>query len=157
MHLNSTAARPVKSLLCAALLASSMTLGAGVAQAAAPVYTTMDRSTEALIDKATAQAVWKEQLTAKVTPRLHKLYPTGKWGFLAQVEGGFTESKICVVTARAALVPRRTMGGLTFKPEKMATTFDAIPGATNEQCKALAKAKMTEAVKSVIDSLAAAK
>ena len=123
---------------------------------AAPVeFMTMDQSAAALMDKATAAAIWKSQLPDKLTLRLAKLYKVSRWGFLSQVEGGFTESKICVVTARAALVPRRTLGGLTFKPEKMATTFDALPNATGEQCKALARTKLTQAVTSVIGSMAA--
>ena len=142
----------IQHLLVATLIAATP-----LAQAAKPIYITMDQSVETLIDKAAVQAVWKEQLSDAVTLRLHKLYPTGKWGFLSQVEGGFTESKICVVTARVALVPTRTMGGLRFKPEKMSTTFDALPGATREQCLALAKGKLAESVKSVIGSMAEAK
>jgi hypothetical protein len=48
-----------------------------------------------------------------------------------------------------------TMAGksLLFKPSKTATTFDAVPNATREQCADLAKAKLKEAIGGVVSSL----
>jgi hypothetical protein len=135
-------------------LAILCVLAMGGARAADVPFLTIDRSTQGLIDPAAAQAAWVEHI-AKVGPkRLAKLYPTARWGFLSQVEGGFTSSKICVVTARAAMVPR-TGKQVVFKPEKMATAFDALPGATQEQCQTLAKTKLDEAVSAVMSSLVA--
>jgi hypothetical protein len=132
---------------------AGLLLGAATLANAAPAaHLTVDHSSATLIDAAAAQAVWKEQLPEKTSKRLIKLYPVGKWAFLSQVEGGFNQAKICVVTARAALVPRAGKS-VVFTPSKMSTAFDALPGATQEQCQALAKAKLVEAIGSVVSSL----
>ncbi|HEV8691525.1 MAG TPA: hypothetical protein VGQ91_14590, partial [Ideonella sp.] len=75
-----------------------LTLGAA-AHAADPVYITLDHSSDGVMDKATAQAIWKEALTGK-TAKLNKLYPVKRWGFVSEVEGGFNQAKTCVITAR---------------------------------------------------------
>ena len=137
----------------ACLAAAPLIALAATAHAADPVYTTLDHSTDGLIDKAAAQAVWVEQLSGKV-PRLNRLYPTRRWGFLSQVEGGFTSGKACVITARAMMLPLSATGrSLVFKPSKTATAFDTLPNATREQCNDLAKAKLKEAVQGVLSSL----
>jgi hypothetical protein len=138
------------------MLAATIAVAAPLAQAAAPVFLVEDHSVAAVMDKATALSVWKENLPDKMTMRLGKIYKTSRWGFLSQVEGGFTDNKTCVVTARAAFVPL-SRGRILFAPDKMATTFDAQPGLTGQQCKDLAKAKLGESVKSVVTSLAAPK
>lgn len=138
------------------MLAATIAAAAPMSQAATPVFQVEDHSTSAVMDKATALSVWKDNLPDKLTLRLGKLYKTSRWGFLSQVEGGFTENKTCVVTARAAFVPL-TRGRVIFAPDKMATTFDAQPGLTGEQCKALGKAKLDESVKVVLSSLLAPK
>ena len=92
-----------KSILLTTLLLAAT---AGAAFAAPAAYLTIDHSSQAVMDKATAQAIWKEHLPDNFTRRLFKLYPSGKYGFFSQVEGGFTESKLCVVTARAMMLPR---------------------------------------------------
>ena len=113
----------------------------------------VDHSTPSLIDKADVKALVKEHLGDELfNRRLAKILPARRWAFLTQVEGGFTEAKICVVTARVAMVPRAGKK-LTFAPEKMATSFDALPGATQAQCKDLAKAKLAESAKAVRSSL----
>ncbi len=127
---------------------------ASAAMAAPAPYMTLDHSSQAVMDKATAQAVWREQLPAKLTKRLFKLYPSNRWGFVSQVEGGFNADKVCVVTARAMLLPRAGKS-LSFRPDKTATAFDARPGITQEQCKELAKAKLGEAIEAVLSSLVA--
>lgn len=133
------------STLCVALW-----LAAGPASAAPPKWVIVDHSTETLIDNVSAKAVWNKALTARVA----KLYPPSKWGFVSEVEGGFNASKTCVVTARAMMMPV-TVGGkfLRFKPEKTATAFDALPGATQEQCQQLARAKLEEAIGAVVGGL----
>jgi len=139
----------ISKLLAAALLASvSSTF------AATPVYLVMDFSTEALMSKDTALGIWKAQVGDMHVKRLNKLYPVSKWGFVGQVEGGFTADKTCVVTARAMMVPRSGKS-LLFKPAKSATAFDAKAGATLDDCKALASAKLTEAIAAVSSSLVA--
>jgi hypothetical protein len=108
-----------------------------------------------VLDNASAQAIWKESLSDKLT-KLAKLYPTKRWGFVSEVEGGFTASKTCVITARAMMLPVTVSGKtMLFKPNKTATTFDAVPGATKEQCTDLAKTKLKEAVQGVLSSLIA--
>lgn len=137
-------------LLAAALLVSASTAFAAPAQ-----YLIVDRSSEALMAKDGALAIWKGQFDAKTMPRLAKLYPVSRWGFISQVEGGFTADKICVITARAMMVPRITGSRLVFKPSQSATAFGAQAGATQDQCKDLAATKLKEAVASVGSSLIA--
>lgn len=152
-------------LLTAALLAIAAATAAQAAQAAdlpadtmakpargTPRYLIVDRSSEAVMDKAAAQAEWAKQIDAKGGKRLAKLYPVGKWGFISQVEGGFTADKTCVVAARAMLVPRAGKV-LHFAPDKIATTFDAKAGVDAAACKALGATKLAEAVDSVLSSL----
>jgi hypothetical protein len=137
----------------ACLIAAPLMALAATAHAADPVYITLDHSTEGVMDNAVAQAVWKDALAAKLA-KLAKLYPAKRWGFVSEVEGGFTQSKTCVITARAMMMPVTVSGrSLLFKPNKTATAFDALPGATAEQCKDLAKAKLREAADSVLSSL----
>ena len=132
-------------------LFAALLLASFGAQSAPPQFVTIDNSSGPLMDNATAKAMWKETLP---TARLAKLYSPRKWGFASEVEGGFNAGKTCIVTARAMLLPMRGKG-LLLAPEKMATAFDAIPNATNEQCKALAKAKLKEAIQAVVAGLVA--
>ena len=140
-------------LLTAAAVVAGVLLAPLSARAATPVFLTIDQSSDIVLDKATAQATWKRQLDDKLVKRLAKLYPVGKWGFISEVEGGFNADKTCIVTARAMLVPRSGKR-LVFEPNKMATAFDAKPGATAAECRALATAKLGDAIGSVIATLA---
>ena len=142
-------------LLAAASLAQAAPDAAADADAkprkgllAPKVHLTVDHSTASLMDKATADKLWKQHLGARVA----KLYPVPKWGFISQVEGGFDASKTCVLTARAMMVPRRGKN-LIFEPTKSATTFATQAGATVEQCRELARTKLDEAIVSVRSSL----
>ena len=135
----------LRPLLWPALLLVSLN-----SDAAPPKPLFVDHSTAAVMDAATAQALWAANVPAKVW----KLYPVKKWGYLSQVEGGFTQGKACVVTARAIMLPIAVGGrSLVFKPEKTATAFDVLPGATQEQCRDLARAKLTEAIQAVVSDL----
>ena len=135
----------MKTTAIAALL-----LAAPLAWAAPPAYVTQDSSTAGLIDKAAAEAIWKESLPVT---KLAKLYPPAKWGFLSQVEGGLS-GQTCVVTARVALLPRTSpTRRLVWEPEKMSTTFDAKSGANAAQCSELARDKLKEALASLMSSL----
>jgi hypothetical protein len=136
----------------ACLFAAPLLMLAVAAHAADPVYVTLDHSTEAVLDKAAAQAVWAESLAGK-TPKLNKLYPVKRWGFVSEVEGGFNQAKICVITARVMMMPATVAKSLVFKPNKTATAFDAVPNATREQCQELAKTKLKEAIQGVLSSL----
>ena len=64
---------PTPKLLAAAMLAT-----ASGAFAATPVYLVLDHSTEVVMDKAGALAVWREQLTDQRVKRLARLYPVAK-------------------------------------------------------------------------------
>ena len=89
-----------------------------------------------------------------VPDKVWKVYPASKWGFVSQVEGGLTGAGLCVVTARVMMVPlTQAMKAVLFRPEKIATAYDGQPGASAEQCKDLAKAKLGEAVQGVVSSL----
>lgn len=118
--------------------------------AAPPKAVLLDFSKQSLIDPASAKAVLAEGIPAKVW----KVYPASKWGFVSQVEGGITGAGVCVVTARVMMVPlTQAMRAVLFRPEKIATAFDAASGASAEQCKALAKSKLGEATQGVVSSL----
>jgi len=134
------------------LLPLALSLSAGAAMAApkaAPRYATLDHSTETLADKAAAEALWTETLPVA---RLSKLYPLKKFGFVSEIEGGFDASKTCVVTARAMMLPLAGKNFI-FKPVKTATAFESLPGASQEQCRALAKTKLRDAIQAVAASL----
>lgn len=127
------------------LLAGVIALGAaaGASAASAPDYLLVDKSSDALIDDATVRSMFAEF----VSPKMARLYPTNKWGFGVQVEGGITQANTCVVTARVMLLQRNlpvTTKLLLFKPERMATAFDALPNASAQQCRDLSKAKLRE-------------
>lgn len=110
----------------------------------------LDQSSETLIDAASAKALLKETVPAKVW----KLYPEGRWTFLSQVAGGVTEDGICAVTARVVLLPRTgTIRAVIWRPLQVATAFDAKAGATAEQCRALARDKLKEATTAVVSAL----
>jgi hypothetical protein len=134
-------------------LASLLLVASASAFAAAPPdYLFVNRSSEVLIDDATARALFGEIVSAK----LARLYPTAKWGFAAQVEGGITPEKTCVVVARVMLLPRNQPTAtklLLFKPGKMATVFDAAPNASAAQCRDLAKRKLREANQAMVAAL----
>ena len=104
--------------LCTAVLV--LTLGSAAHGAQDPAFLLQDKSSELLMPAATADTVWRAQIQKAGAQRLAKLYPPQRWGFLSQVEGGFNEGKVCVVTARAALLPRSGKS-LQFVPRKMAT------------------------------------
>ena len=153
--------KPLNLLAClgcmAALLSLPMSALAADAAATKPAkkvsepktrYLDMS-SSQAPINAAGAIAVMSEAVPAKVW----KLYPASKWAIVSQVEGGMTSAGVCVVTARALLAPLTIAKKVILHPEKMATTFDAQAGATRDQCSALAKAKLKEAMEAVVSSL----
>ena len=133
------------------LMLSITTLGLAQAAFAAPPKTVfIDHSTDTVMDEATAKAI----MAQGITPRVLKLYPASKWGFVSQVSGGLMANSTCVITARVMMMQLTpTLKALLFRPEKTATTFDALPNASAEQCKQLAKTKLQEAVQSVSSSL----
>jgi hypothetical protein len=138
-----------RALLAAALAASALCAQAQPVRE--PKSMLLNLSSEPLIDDAAAKALLQENIPAKVW----KLYPEGKWTFLSQVEGGITKEGVCVVTARVVMLPRTgTVRAVLWRPEKVATVFDARPGASPDQCKALARDKLKEAVTGVVSSLA---
>ncbi len=118
--------------------------------AAGPKTNLVDHSTDTLIDEGSAKAVMAEAIPAKVW----KLYPASKFAFVSQVEGGVTTGNACVVVARVMLLPvTPTMKAVLFRPQKTATAFDTMAGASVDQCKALAKDKLKEATQAVVSAL----
>lgn len=134
-----------------AVLLSALLLSASVF--AAEVKTNfLDHSNDTLIDEASAFAVMKESIPAKVW----KIYPASKYAFLSQVEGGVNAAGLCVVTARVMVLPlTATVRAALFRPlpKMTATAYDAIPGATADKCKALAKDKLKEATGAVVSNI----
>jgi len=132
-------------------LALAVALTAAVSSAlAAPLqFVVVDQSSEALISKAQAEAVWTGLLP---TERLAKLYKPSQWGFASAVEGGFTSSGICVVTARAMMLPI-WRGTMQYPPSRKSTAFDARPSLSQGQCTELATAKLKQAIESVLSGL----
>jgi hypothetical protein len=130
------------SKLIAALLLPCASLA--IAAPATATYIILDHSTSPWMDQAQAESIWLKRQTN--APKFIKLYPAKKWGFLSQVEGGIdATSKTCVITARTLMLPVSGKA-LLFKPAKSATTFGSQANASIEQCKALATAKLDEAV-----------
>ena len=118
------------------------------AAAAPSPYLTLDHSSATLISAATAKDMWQAQLPAALV----RLYPVKKWGFVSEVEGGFDDAKVCVITARAMMLPRSGKT-LVFQPAKTATSFGIQNGATVAQCQTLAKAKLSEAIVAIRSAL----
>ena len=114
------------------------------------VYTVVDNSSSLLMNQASAEALWRDEASAK----LMRLYPVKKWGFVSEVEGGFDDAKNCVITARAMMLPRSGKT-LTYRPVKTATAFGIHPGASQQQCRAFATAKLKEAMGAVRSALLA--
>lgn len=131
-------------------LIAALILPCAAAVFAAPAkYVIDDQSTANLIDQAAAEAIWLKS----ITPATVKLFPAKAWGFLSQVEGGIdVAQKACVITARAVVLPRKGKD-LVFKPAKSATTFGLAANASPEQCKALGKAKLEEAVQALAGAM----
>lgn len=133
-----------------AILVPLLMLSVAAWAADAKVKTNLvDHSNALLIDGEAAKAVMAENLPAKVW----KIYPASKFAFISQVEGGMKGST-CVVAARVMLVPLTpTAKAVLFRPQKMATAFDAVVNSSTEACKALAKEKLKEATEAVASAL----
>ena len=138
----------------AASLAMTLMLATG-AFAAAPKPMSVDQSGSFLIDAAVTEQIWKANTPARVA----KLYPSKKFRFVSEVGGGFNEAKTCIVSARAMVLPVVFLPiqgtKIVYAPIKSATSYDAAPNLSREQCQELAKAKLKEAVQSVTSALAA--
>ncbi|HEX6017024.1 MAG TPA: hypothetical protein VFZ28_02885 [Burkholderiaceae bacterium] len=132
---------------CIAAMSSSVAAADAKPVQKKPVL--LDLSSESLIDADHARSVVAEAIPAAVW----KLYPPRKWGFFSQVSGGFTSDKICVVTARVMLAPLTVTSGIIMRPAERAMAFDARPNATQEECRAIAKAKLREATDAVVSSV----
>lgn len=137
----------VTSLALSTLLATSAL--------AAPKPLSIDLSGSSLMDSATSDKIWTDNLPARVI----KLYPAKKFRFASEVTGGFNEAKLCVVSARVMLLPVVFLPiqgtKVVYAPLKSASTYDAWPALTQEQCQDAARTKLKEAIQSLTSSLAA--
>ena len=128
---------------------------ANAAFAATPKPMSNDQSGSFLIDSATSEQMWRANTPARVV----KLYPSKKFRFVSEVGGGFNEAKTCIVSARAMLLPVVFLPiqgtKIVYAPIKSATTYDAAPNLSREQCEELAKSKLKEAIQSVTSALVA--
>jgi hypothetical protein len=140
---------PIALVIAVVCLAVAPSVWAADATPAKGKRVLLDLSSENLIDAASARTVVGDAIPATVW----KLYPPRKWGFFSQVSGGFTADKICVVTARVMLAPLTVTNGIIMRPEERAKAFDAKPNATQEECKAIARAKLQEATEAVVSGL----
>jgi hypothetical protein len=134
-----------------AVLLSALFLSVATAWAAdaKPKTNLIDHSNALLISADAAKAVMDESLPAKVW----KIYPASKYAFISQVEGGM-KGTTCVVAARVMLVPLTAAAkAVLFRPQQMATAFDALMNSNTEACKALAKDKLKEATGAVASAL----
>ena len=115
----------------------------------------VDQSGSFLIDSAVSEKLWE----ANLPTRVKALYPVRKFRFASEVGGGFNEAKLCIVSARAMMLPvvRLPIQGLKaiYAPIKSATAYDAVPNLSREQCQALARSKLKDAIQSVAAALAA--
>jgi hypothetical protein len=141
-----------QALVLSALLLSLPALAAKPAPAPAAAGTNyLDFSAASLIDADGAKKILADNIPAKVL----KLYPSNKFAFVSQVQGGLTAASMCVVTARVMLLPLTpTVKAVMLRPQKTATAFDAVAGSNAEACKVLARDKLKEATASVVSSLA---
>jgi hypothetical protein len=130
-------------------LAVALTAATSAVLAAPPKFVVVDQSSEALISKAQAETVWASLLP---TERLAKLYKPSQWGFASAVEGGFTPSGACVVTARAMMLPI-WRGKMQYPPSRKSTAFDSRPNLSPAQCTELATARLKEAIESMLSGL----
>jgi hypothetical protein len=111
----------------------------------------VDHSTPTLMDPATALGMLDQAIGA----RIWKLYPASRWGYVTEVAGGINAGGTCVVTARVMMMQLTpTLKAMLYRPKKTSTSFDALPNATQEQCRDLAKTKLHEAIDSVMSGLA---
>jgi hypothetical protein len=138
----------------ATLAVTSMLTGAAFA-ATPPKPMSFDQSGSSLVDSATAEKIWQDNTPANVT----KLYPRRKFRFVSEVSGGFNDSKTCIVSARAMLLPVVFLPvqgtKIVYAPIKSATAFDAVPNLSSEQCQDLGKTKLKEAIQSLASALVA--
>ena len=115
----------------------------------------VDQSGSFLIDSTTSEKLWEANLPARVKA----LYPVRKFRFVSEVGGGFNEAKLCVVSAHVMMLPvvRLPIQGLKaiYAPIKSATAYDAVPNLSREQCQALARGKLQDAIQSIAAALAA--
>jgi hypothetical protein len=119
------------------------------AWAAGPKTNLIDHSNNQLIEADAAKAVMGENIPAKVW----KIYPASKYAFISQVEGGM-KGTTCVVAARVMLVPLTAAAkAVLFRPQQMATAFDALPNSGTDACRVLAKDKLKEATIGVVSAL----
>ena len=141
--------KPGAAILAMNLMLATSAFGAG------PPPMSMDDSANFLIDPASAAQLWKETVPARVV----RLYPARKFRFVSEVTGGFTDSKTCVVTARAMLLPVVWLPvqgtKVVYAPIKSATAFDSAANLSREECQGLARAKLKDAIQSIVSVLAA--
>ncbi len=135
-----------QALLLTALVLSTTAIAA---DPKAVKMTLVDHSNALLISGEDAKAVMAENLPASV----FKIHPASRYAFVSQVEGGM-KGTTCIVSARVMLVPlTATAKAVLFRPQKMATAFDAMPDSSTNACKAMAREKLKEATSAVASGI----
>ena len=96
----------------------------------------------------------KGMMEAAIPARVWAIHPASRFVFSSQVEGGLKNGTTCVVAARVMLLPLTAAAkAVLFRPLKMATAYDALPNATLDQCRALARDKLKEAAGAVASAI----
>lgn len=134
-----------QAILLTALMLST---AAFAADPKAVKMTLVDHSNALLISGDDAKAVMAENLPAAV----FKIYPASRFAFVSQVEGGMKGST-CIVSARVMLVPQTVAKAVIFRPQKMATAYDAAVNSSTDACKAMAREKLKEATNAVASGI----
>jgi glycine cleavage system aminomethyltransferase T len=135
-----------QAILLTALMLSTAAIAA---DPKAVKMTLVDHSNALLISGDDAKAVMAENLPASV----FKIHPGSRYAFVSQVEGGM-KGGTCIVSARVMLVPLTAAAkAVLFRPQKMATAYDAVPNSGTDACKALAREKLKEATSAVASGI----
>lgn len=147
---------PMTALRRIALVVASLAAVAGPGEAlavkAADYLIVNEAAPSFGLDEKGLNAVWKQEFP----PQIPRLYPPRKYGFLAVIDGGIDPKGLCVVAARATMLPRSGKV-LQYKPVRSAVVFDAQRDSTREQCTALAKTKLNEAIEGMLAGIVASK
>ena len=145
---------PIAAVRRFALVVAVLASGSGPALAAkvSDYLIVNDAAPTFGLDEKALVAVWKQEFP----PQIPRLYPPKKFGFLAVIDGGIDPQGLCVVAARATMLPRAGKI-LQYKPVRSAVVFDAQRDSTREQCTGLAKAKLNEAIEGMLAGIVAGK
>ena len=112
----------------------------------------LDHSNSLLISEDDAKRV----LTDNIPARVWRIHNPGRYVFVSQVEGGVNPQRMCVVTARVMVLPLTvTLDVPMWRPLRKltATSYDARPDSSSEQCREVAREKLKEATLAIVSNI----